>query len=53
MAKADPKKVPVSLGLDWSTYGIWAFLVGAIIAIVMAVGSAIGQAWATAWATNA
>src|SRR3989338_5834562 len=53
MAKADPKKVPVSLGPDWSTYGIWAFLVGAIIAIVMAVGSAIGQAWATAWATNA
>ena len=50
MAKADPKKVPVSLGPDWSTYGIWAFLVGAIIAIVMAVGSAANQAWAAnAW----
>ena len=50
MAKADPKKAPVSLGLDWSTYGIWAFLVGAILAVVMAVGSAATQAWAgNAW----
>ena len=50
MAKADPKKAPVSLGLDWSAYGIWAFLVGAVLAIVMAGGSAANQAWAgNAW----
>ena len=47
MAKADPKKVPVSLGLNWAQYGVWAFLVGAVIAIVMAIGSAVNQAWAT------
>jgi len=50
MAKEDPKKAPVSLGLDLERYGVWAFLVGAIVAIVIAVGSVAGQAWAAnAW----
>lgn len=50
MAKANLKKAPVSLRPDWSTYGVWAFLVGAVIAIVMAIGGTLGQAWATnAW----
>ncbi|MEK6868756.1 MAG: hypothetical protein AABX74_00875, partial [Nanoarchaeota archaeon] len=47
MAKADPKKAPVSLGLDWQQYGMLAFLVGVLVAIVMAVGSAATQAWAS------
>ena len=50
MAKADPKKAPVSLGANWQQYGMWAFSIGAVIAIVMAVGSAANQAWAAnAW----
>ena len=50
MAKANPKKVPVSLGLNWQQYGVWAFLIGVALAIIMAVGSAVNQAWATnAW----
>ena len=50
MAKADSKKAPVSLGHDWAKYGVWAFLVGAVLAIVTAVGSAANQAWAAnAW----
>lgn len=50
MAKADSKKAPVSLGPDWSAYGVWAFLIGAVVAVVMAGGSTAGQVWATnAW----
>lgn len=50
MAKADSKKAPVSLGLNWQQYGMWIFLIGAVVAIVMAVGSTANQAWvANAW----
>jgi len=50
MAKTVPKKVPVTLHLNWSQIGVWAFLIGAAIAIIMAVGSTAGQAWAAnAW----
>lgn len=50
MAKADPKVASAIASLNWSQYGIWAFLVGAIVAVVVAIGSAAAQAWATnAW----
>ena len=50
MAKTYPKKAPVSLGFNWQQYGVWGFLVGAVIAIVMAGGNVANQAWATnAW----
>lgn len=50
MAKADPKVASAIASLNWSQYGIWAFLAGAIVAVVMAVGSAANQAWTSnAW----
>lgn len=45
MAKLDPKKTPISLGPDWAKYGVWAFLIGAAIAVIMAIGGTAGQAW--------
>ena len=54
MAKADPKPASAIASLNWSQYGIWAFLLGAVVAVVMAVGSIAGQAWASnAWLTFA
>ena len=47
MAKADLKAVSAIASLNWSQYGIWAFLVGAIVAVVVSIGSAAAQAWAT------
>lgn len=50
MAKADLKAASAIANLNWSQYGIWAFLAGAIVAVVVAIGSAAAQAWATnAW----
>jgi len=52
MAKADPKVASAIASLNWSQYGVWAFLVGAVVAVVVAVGSTAGQAWASnAWLT--
>ncbi|MEK6869271.1 MAG: hypothetical protein AABX74_03525 [Nanoarchaeota archaeon] len=51
MAKADPKKAaPAAPKFDLSQLGVWAFLLGALVAVIMAVGSTMQQAWASnAW----
>ena len=44
---ANPKKARAFLRSNLQQYGVWAFLLGAVIAIAMAVGSTANQAWAS------
>ncbi len=50
MAKADPKKAPAAPKLELSQLGVWAFLLGVLVAVIMAVGSTMQQVLASnAW----